>query len=59
MNPFLVTDLLKHDTALDARFVRSFFNISYVAAFASATATSISFALPAMPRSPSALRRWR
>ncbi|MBL0085472.1 MAG: hypothetical protein IPP87_01395 [Ideonella sp.] len=40
--PLLV---LKHDTPLDARFVRGFFNTYYVAAFVSATATSISFAL--------------
>jgi len=39
--PLLV---LKHDTPLDARFVRSFFNIYYVAAFVTATATAISFA---------------
>lgn len=40
--PLLV---LKHDTPLDARFVRGFFNIYYVAAFVTATATAISFAL--------------
>jgi hypothetical protein len=40
--PLLV---LKHDTPLDARFVRGFFNTYYVAAFVTATATSISFAL--------------
>ncbi|MGJ7502787.1 hypothetical protein ACSFBF_20675 [Variovorax sp. ZT5P49] len=39
--PLLV---LKHDTPLDARFVRGFFNIYYVAAFITATATAISFA---------------
>ena len=39
--PLLV---LKHDTPLDARFVRGFFNIYYVAAVATASATSISFA---------------
>ncbi|MFS2203793.1 hypothetical protein [Variovorax sp. Varisp36] len=40
--PLLV---LKHDTPLDARFVRGFFNIYYNAAFITATATAISFAL--------------
>ena len=38
--PLLV---LKHDTPLDARFVRGFFNIYYVAAFITASATSISY----------------
>jgi len=36
--------ILKHDTPLDARFVRGFFNIYYVAAFITATATAISYA---------------
>ncbi len=40
--PLLV---LKHDTALDARFVRSFFNIYYLAAVITATATSLSYGL--------------
>ncbi|MDQ0606161.1 putative membrane protein [Variovorax sp. W1I1] len=40
--PLLV---LKHDTPLDARFVRGFFNLYYVGAFITATATAISFAL--------------
>lgn len=40
--PLLV---LKHDTPLDARFVRSFFHVYYVCAFVAATATAISFAL--------------
>ncbi len=40
--PLLV---LKHDTPLDARFVRGFFNIYYVAAFATATTTAVSLAL--------------
>lgn len=39
--PLLV---LKHDTPLDARFVRGFFNLYYNAAFACAAATAISFA---------------
>lgn len=38
--PLLV---LKHDTPLDARFVRGFFNLYYRAAFVTATATAISF----------------
>lgn len=40
--PLLV---LKHDTPLDARFVRGFFNLYYVAAFATATTTAISLLL--------------
>lgn len=40
--PLLV---LKHDTPLDARFVRGFFNIYYVAAVITAAATSICYAL--------------
>ena len=39
--PLLV---LKHDTPLDARFVRGFFNLYYRATFVTATATAISFA---------------
>lgn len=39
--PLLV---LKHDTPLDARFIRNFFNIYYRAALATATATALSFA---------------
>jgi hypothetical protein len=44
--PLLV---LKHDTPLDARFVRSFFNIYYVAAVVTATATSISYSFAGRP----------
>jgi hypothetical protein len=44
--PLLV---LKHDTPLDARFVRGFFNIYYIAAFVTAIATSISFAFAGHP----------
>lgn len=40
--PLLV---LKHDTPLDARFVRGFFNVYYVAALVTASATAISYAL--------------
>lgn len=40
--PLLV---LKHDTPLDARFVRGFFNIYYRAAFVTAGATAVSLAL--------------
>jgi hypothetical protein len=40
--PLLV---LKHDTPLDARFVRGFFNIYYRAAVITASATAISYAL--------------
>jgi hypothetical protein len=40
--PLLV---LQHDTPLDARFVRGFFNIYYNAAMVTATGTAISYAL--------------
>lgn len=36
--------ILKHDTPLDARFVRGFFNIYYVAATFAASATALSYA---------------
>ncbi len=41
--------ILKHDTPVDARFVRGFFNIYYVAAIATATATAISYGFAARP----------
>ena len=44
--PLLV---LKHDTPLDARFVRGFFNIYYVAALLTAGAASISYAIAGRP----------
>lgn len=44
--PLLV---LKHDTPLDARFVRGFFNIYYVGALITASATSISYAFAGRP----------
>jgi hypothetical protein len=44
--PLLV---LKHDTPVDARFVRSFFNIYYVAAIATASATAVSFGCAGRP----------
>ncbi len=44
--PLLV---LKHDTPLDARFVRGFFNNYYVAAVFTAGATSISYAVAGRP----------
>ena len=37
--------ILKHDTPLDARFVRGFFNTYYVAAMVTASATALSYAL--------------
>ena len=37
--------ILKHDTPLDARFVRGFFNTYYVAASYAAGATSLSYAV--------------
>src|SRR5664279_3939700 len=44
--PLLV---LKHDTPLDARFVRTFFNMYYKGAVVTAGATSISYALAGRP----------
>lgn len=44
--PLLV---LKHDTPLDARFVRGFFNIYYRAAVGTAGATSLSYAVAGRP----------
>jgi hypothetical protein len=44
--PLLV---LKHDTPLDARFVRGFFNLYYRAAVVTASATSISYAFAGRP----------
>ena len=44
--PLLV---LKHDTPLDARFVRAFFNLYYRAAIVTASATAISYALAGRP----------
>lgn len=44
--PLLV---LKHDTPLDARFVRGFFNLYYRAALVTAAATAISFAAAGRP----------
>ncbi|NNU42163.1 hypothetical protein [Ramlibacter montanisoli] len=44
--PLLV---LKHDTPLDARFVRGFFNIYYVAAVVTAGGTAISYAFAGRP----------
>ena len=44
--PLLV---LKHDTPLDARFVRGFFNIYYRGAVVTAGATSISYAFAGRP----------
>lgn len=44
--PLLV---LKHDTPLDARFVRGFFNIYYVAAVVTASGTAISYAFAGRP----------
>jgi hypothetical protein len=37
--------ILKHDTPLDARFVRGYFNVCYRIAAASAAVTAISYAL--------------
>ena len=41
--------ILKHDTPMDARFVRGFFNIYYGAALFTAAATSISYAFAGRP----------
>ncbi len=44
--PLLV---LKHDTPLDARFVRGFFNLYYRAAFVTAAATAVSYVFAGRP----------
>lgn len=44
--PLLV---LNHDTPLDARFIRSFFNTYYLAVMITASATAISYALAERP----------
>ena len=40
---------LKHDTPVDARFIRSFFNTYYLAAMFTAAATSVSCAFAGQP----------
>ena len=37
--------ILKHDTPMDGRFVRAFFNTYYLAAMGTASATALSYAL--------------
>ena len=41
--------ILQHDTPLDARFVRSFFDVYYKAAFVAATGAAVSYALSSRP----------
>lgn len=41
--------ILRHDTPLDARFVRGFFNVYYRAAFITASATALSYAIAGHP----------
>ncbi|MDI3381732.1 hypothetical protein ACFPPF_19625 [Xenophilus aerolatus] len=41
--------ILRHDTPLDARFVRGFFNVYYRAAFITASATALSYAVAGHP----------
>ncbi|MBN8749864.1 Uncharacterised protein [Xylophilus ampelinus] len=41
--------ILRHDTPLDARFVRGFFNVYYRAAFITASATALSYAIADHP----------
>ena len=41
--------ILKHDTPLDSRFIRSFFNVYYLAAIAAAGGTSVSYAFLGRP----------
>jgi hypothetical protein len=41
--------ILKHDTPLDSRFVRGFFNVYYFAAMVTAAGTSISYAFLGRP----------
>ena len=41
--------ILQHDTPLDARFVRSFFDVYYKAAFFAATGAAVCYALSSRP----------
>ena len=41
--------ILEHDTPLDARFVRGFFNVYYVAAIVTAAGTAVSYAFLGRP----------
>jgi hypothetical protein len=41
--------ILKHDTPMDSRFVRGFFNTYYLAAIVTAGATAVSYALAGRP----------
>jgi hypothetical protein len=41
--------ILKHDTPVDARFIRGFFNVYYRAAFIAAAGAALSFALSGRP----------
>ncbi len=41
--------ILRHDTPLDARFVRGFFNVYYRAAFITAGATALSYGIAGRP----------
>jgi hypothetical protein len=41
--------ILKHDTPLDSRFIRGFFNTYYLAAMLTASATAVCYALAARP----------
>ena len=41
--------ILKHDTPLDSKFIRGFFNIYYLAAMWAAGATAVCYALAARP----------
>jgi hypothetical protein len=41
--------ILKHDTPLDSRFIRGFFNAYYLAAMFTATGTSVSYAFAGRP----------
>jgi len=41
--------ILKHDTPMDSRFVRGFFNIYYLAAMFTASATAVSYVFAGWP----------
>jgi len=41
--------ILKHDTPLDSRFIRGFFNTYYLVAMFTASATAVSYALAGRP----------
>jgi hypothetical protein len=48
--------ILKHDTPLDSKFIRGFFNIYYLSAIGAASATAVCYGLAARAASAAAAR---